>query len=315
MASEIARSPAAWERIAKDWLVEVIERTPLEEIERLPLAWMATEATPLIAEILGQLSDPGATRDLRLPPAARERVASLSGDRADPARSIPGELAALQSLLVEALGREIHGRDRGEFARSVSRLAEVFGAVQTAALGGLGNQASGQPAARANAPTAPVEQIQDSASLHEWLRIMIAESRPTARPFAVAQVEIEGTERIEASYGKEAADRMVTAVAAILDAQKDPRDRAFRSGDAQLVIVSENADAAELGEFASRFVGTVEDSQASGGPRVSVVIGLASFPAHGDRAEALLDAAEQAAWTAAAAGDPFALATGSLQNP
>lgn len=309
LASEIARSPAAWERIAKDWLVEVIERTPLDDVEGLPLAWMATEATPLIAEILGQLSDPGLARELRLPRSARERAASLAGDRPDAASCIPRELAALQSLLVEALGREIHERDRGEFARSVSRLAEVFGAVQTAALEGIARERSGQASAD------PQTKLPQAAELHEWLRLMIAESRPSARPFAVAQIEIQGLERIEASYGKEAAERMVLAVAAILEAKKHPRDRAFRRGEGQLVIVSENADAAELAKFATSFVATAEDSQSSGGPRVSVAIGLCSFPAHGDRSEALLDAAEEAAWAAAAAGDAFAVATGSLQDP
>lgn len=309
LASEIARSPAAWERIAKDWLVEIIERTPLDDVERLPLAWMATQATPLIAEILGQLSDPGLTRELTLPRSARERAAALAGERPGAASSIPGELAALQSLLIEALGREIHERDRGEFARSVSRLAEVFGAVQTAALEGLADERSG------NAASDPETSLPQGAELHERVRIMVAESRPSARPFALAHIEIQGIERITASYGADAAERMVLAVAAILDAQKAEGDHAFRRDESQLVLVSENADAAELAQFAARLVSTVEDSQASGGPRVSVAIGLCSFPAHGDRSEALLDACEEAAWAAAAAGDGFAVATGSLQDP
>ena len=46
----------------------------------------------------------------------------------------PGEFAALQSLLIEALDRELPDRDRREFTRAVSRLAEVFGAMQAAAM-------------------------------------------------------------------------------------------------------------------------------------------------------------------------------------
>jgi diguanylate cyclase (GGDEF)-like protein len=307
-ASEIARSPDAWERIAKDWLVEVIERTPLDDVEGLPLAWMAREAAPLIAEILGQLSDPGLTRELALPPSARDRAASLASETLDASR-LPRELAALQSLLIEALGREIREHDRGEFARAVSRLAEVFGAVQSAALEGIVQTRSGGAAAD------PRTGMPAAADLHEWLRIMIAESRPSARPFAIAHIEIDGMERIKAAYGSDAAESMAAAVAGIVEAQTAERDRAFRPGEAQIVVLREDRDAAQLAEFASRLCETVEDSQSSAGARVSVAIGLASFPAHGDRPETLLGSAEEAAWAAAANGDAFVLATGSLQDP
>ncbi len=212
-ASEIARSPDAWERIAKDWLIEVIERTPLDDLEGLPLAWMATQASPLIAGILGQLSDPGQTRELSLPPAARQRAASLANAREDDGRGLTRELAALQSLIVEALGREVSERDRGEFARTVSRLAEVFGAVQSAALEGLERGHPEEP--RVDPPSS----LPQASDLYEWLRIMIAESRPTTRPFAIGQIEVEGTDRIVASYGQEASERMVLAVAGILAAR------------------------------------------------------------------------------------------------
>ena len=82
-AAEIARSPAAWERLAKNWLLEVIERSPLDEVDDLPLGWISHEAAPLIAEILGLLSDPGAARELRLSPAALERAA-IAGSRTRP---------------------------------------------------------------------------------------------------------------------------------------------------------------------------------------------------------------------------------------
>ena len=94
--AEIARSPAAWERLAKNWLLEVIERSPLDEVDDLPLGWISHEAAPLIAEILGLLSDPGAARELRLSPAALERAASLAAER-DP----------------EALVKRLAGRVRG----------------------------------------------------------------------------------------------------------------------------------------------------------------------------------------------------------
>ena len=67
-------------RLAKEWLVEVIERTPLADVGELPLGWIAQEAPPLIAEILGQLTDPGSARELVLTPATRQRAASLAAE-------------------------------------------------------------------------------------------------------------------------------------------------------------------------------------------------------------------------------------------
>ena len=309
-AAEIARSPAAWERLAKEWLVEVIERTPLADVDELPVSWIAQEAPPLIAEILGQLSDPGSPRELVLTPAARERAASFAAKLgAGGAERLPRELAALQALLIQALGREIPERDRGEFARAVGRLAEVFGAVQSAALESLARERSG------DAARDPDTGLPGPAELNEWLRILLAEHRRMGAPFALAHVEIEGVERITAGYGEGASWRMVAAVAAVVSGQLAGQERAFRTGAGQLVVVAAGAEARDLIELAARIGDVVERSQAERGPRVSITVGLASCPAHAVDAEELLDAAEEAAWAARAAGESLGLAReGSLQD-
>jgi diguanylate cyclase (GGDEF)-like protein len=309
-AAEIARSPAAWERLAKEWLVEVIERTPLADVDGLPVGWIAQEAPPLIAEILGQLSDPGSPRELVLPPATRDRAAAFAAELgAGGAERLPRELAALQALLIQALGREIPERDRGEFARAVGRLAEVFGAVQSAALESLVRDRSG------DAARDPETGLPGPAELNEWLRILIGESRRTAAPFGIAHLEIEGVERIAAGYGEDAAWRMVAAVAAVVSGQLANRERAFRVGQGQLVVLAPDVEARDLVELAVRLAELIDGSQAPHGPRVAVNIGLASYPAHGAGADELLEAAEEAAWAARATGEIAALAReDSLQD-
>jgi diguanylate cyclase (GGDEF)-like protein len=312
-AAEIARSPAAWDRLAKDWLVEVIERTPLADVDGLPVGWIAQEAPPLIAEILGQLSDPGSPRELVLPPATRERAAAFAAELgAGGAERLPRELAALQALLIQALGREIPERDRGEFARAVGRLAEVFGAVQSAALESLVRDRSG------HAQRDPETGLPGPAELNEWLRILIAETRRSGAPFSLAHLEVEGVERIAAGYGEDAAWRMVAAVAAVVSGQLAGRERAFRVGEGQIVVLAEGREARALVELGLRLSDLVEGAQSRDGPRVAVSVGVASHPAHGERAQELLDAAEEAAWAARAAGELVALARereGSLQDP
>ena len=89
---------------------------------------LARYGDPLIAEILKGLSEPveGAEVDLR--PETSERARALRrlrrGDSAP--TEIPRDLAALQSLLIESLRRDIPERRSGDFARSVERLAEIF---------------------------------------------------------------------------------------------------------------------------------------------------------------------------------------------
>lgn len=310
-AAEIARSPAAWERLAKSWLVEVIERTPLADVEDLPLGWISQEATPLIAEILGQLSDPGAARDLRLPPAVLERAASLAAERGVSAavRRLPRELAALQALVIEALDRELPERDRREFARAVARLAEVFGAVQSAALESLvDNQVGGAPDYEPG--------LGGAAELDESLRALITEERRTGAAFSLGHIEVEGVERIAKGYGDEAAARMVTAVAGVLSGQLSGRERAFHAREGQLLVLVPGGDVADVAGLAIRVADVVERSQGDRGPRVEITVGVASYPGHGSSAEALLEAAEEAAWAARAAGEQVAVATDpTLQDP
>ena len=311
-ASEIARSPAAWERLAKEWLVEVVERTPLADVDGLPLGWIAQKAPPLIAEILGQLSDPGSARELELPPAARERAASLAAQHSSRtgATRLPRDLAALQSVLIEALGQSAPERDRGEFARAVGRLAEVFGAVQSAAIEALVEERTG--GARVDEGTG----MPGAAHLDEWLRILVGEHRQRFRRFSLAHVKVDGVDRITEAYGAAAAHSMGTAVAEVVGREAGEANQAFRLDHDEIVLVAPDQGCDELAELSQRLAAVVARSQGETGPQVSITVGVACFPEHGDDAEALLAAAEEAAWGALAEGRAVGVArVASLQDP
>jgi GGDEF domain-containing protein len=292
-------------------MLEVIERSPLEEVDELPLGWIAHEAAPLIAEILGLLSDAGAARELRLSPAALERAAMLARERNPEAlvKKLPGEFAALQTLLIEALDREVPERDRREFARAVSRLAEVFGAVQAAAMESVVGREHAVAVAERESRPGPALQAAEHESPDAWLAELLAEERRTGMPFAVAHFEVEGVVRISKGYGSDSADKMVDAVAGIVEGQLAERERAFRTGFGQLLAVIPGAEAANAVELATAVSDIVERSQAGRGPRVEVAVGLASCPLHGDTPDQLREAAEVAAWDARAGGRGIAIAT------
>jgi len=327
-AAEIARSPDAWERLAKSWLVEVIERSPLDEVDHLPLGWMAHEASLLIAEVLGQLSDPGAARDLVLSPATLERISALAADR-DPevlVTRLPRELSALQALLIEALDKELPERDRREFTRAVSRLAEVFGVVQAAALNAISGRAASRDAPQADPEPEPVSEPEPEPRLSpvpvpptqdpfSYLDGLVRDSSRTGVPLTLAHFEVEGVDRISKGYGEDAATRMVSAVAGVLDSQLSEGDRAFRLGLGRFLVVLEGDDQRGL-DLAVSVSGVIESSQATRGPRVDVTVGIASFPRHGTDPAELLGTAEEAAWAARASGETVALARSEvLQDP
>ena len=54
--SQIARSTRERDQLAKEWLVRLIERTPLTDVGELPLADFTEQAPKLIDAILDELA-------------------------------------------------------------------------------------------------------------------------------------------------------------------------------------------------------------------------------------------------------------------
>lgn len=293
----IARSVRAREELAKAWLLDVLERTPLPEMRDVPIDWIAREGPSLIADILRGLSDPAGNAELELPAEGIERIGELGELRpGEAAFQIPRDLAALQSLMIEALRREVPERQLGAFAGSVERLAGIFGDIQAQVGETLVRERSGAPAAD------PLTGLAGEAELHEWMRILLAEYRRRAQPFAVLMIDIDGLSRINDAYGRDAGDKMLSAVAAVVRRQIRGADRAFRLADDELCVLAPQQRADETLPLAEHLCSLIARSQAEDGPRVSISAGLAACPEHGVTAEALLGAAEEATWAAKAAG-------------
>jgi diguanylate cyclase (GGDEF)-like protein len=296
--AQIARTPREREQLAKDWLLRMIERTPLPEVGDLPVSWIVAEAPPLIADIVDALTDPAAALDRELEPAERERAAQLARLRDGPGapEQIPRDLAALQALLVETIRREIPERRPGDFAQAVERLAEVFGSIQGAVASSLVEERSG--GARVDELTGLPGPIQ----LDEQLRILLAEQRRYGHGFSVMLVDVDGLGLINDAYGRESGDRLLTAVAGVIRRQVRGVDQAFRLPGSEFCVLCPHQDAASLVSMAERMASLVEGSQAAEGPRVAVAIGIAACPDDGEEAELLLETAQQATYAAKAAG-------------
>lgn len=297
----ITRSHRAREELAKAWLLDVLERTPLAEIEQMPVGWLAREGPSLIDDIVRGLTS--ASAELELPAEGIERIGELGHlRRGSAALQIPRDLAALQSLLIEALRYEVPERRLGSFAGSVERLAHIFGDIQAQVSEQLVRERTG------GAVVDPLTGLPGSAELHEWMRILLAEQRRNKHPFAVLAFDVDGLGRINEAFGRDAGDRLLRAVAAVLVRQLRPGDRAFRLADDEFCALAPQLGAAEAAPMAERLCRLVNHSLGGESPRLTISAGVASAPADGDEVEALLEAADEAGWAAKAAGRDVAIA-------
>ncbi len=293
----LARSRRAREELAKAWLLDLLERTPFAEMTDVPVDWVLREGPALIADILRGMADPVAPRELELPAGGIERIAGLARLRpGEAALQIPRDLASLQALLIEALRLEVPERRLGAFAGAVERLATIFGDIQAQVGERVVRERSG------GATVDPLTGLPGPAELHEWLRVLLSEHRRHGDPFSVLMIDIDGLGRINDAYGRDAGDRMLSAVASVVRSRLRPVDRAFRLDGDELCLLAPNQRAEQALPLAEQLCELVDRSQAEDRPRVAISAGLAACPEHGESVEALLTAAEEATWAAKAAG-------------
>jgi diguanylate cyclase (GGDEF)-like protein len=289
----IAHSESARSELAKSWLLEIIGRTPLEDAGDIQVDWLAREAPQLIGEIADALDDPA--REAALPGERASGLARLRGGGQAAAR-IPEDLGALQSLFVELLRRDVPERTIGDFSRSVQRLAEVFGSVHGAVADALVRERSGVAAHD------EVTGLPGTAELYEWLRVLIAEHRRYGHRFALLLIDVDGLSKVNDAHGREEGDRMLSAVARVIREHVRAVDRSFRLADDEFCVLAPHQELEPGRAIADRLANVVEASADSGRARLSISIGLAACPDHGDSVDTLLEAAETASYAAKAAG-------------
>ena len=286
------RSTPNRDELAKEWLLRLIERTPLSELGELPIAWIVSEAPSLIAEILGRL---GVDDPVAGDPGARlaEGLGRLRPS-AEAAGEIPKDLAMLHSLLVETLSTgAIPRRRAGDFPRAAERLATVFGEIQ-----GAVNRSLIDPREGAE----ELASESNESRLQEWMRALLAEQERYGVGFGLALVDVDGLRRINDAYGREAGDRLVGAVGAVIREQIRSTDHAFRFDEDEFAVLAPHSDVPGLLTMAERIAELIESAQSEDGPRIAVAIGVVACPADGDNEERLVESATAAAYAAKAAG-------------
>jgi diguanylate cyclase (GGDEF)-like protein len=300
-----ARLAAPPDELAKEWLLRLIERTPIAGIQELPVDWISNEAPRLIAEILASLResdpDPELARGVRAGQLAHLRRAE------DASEQIPRDIAVLHGVIVGALSRSGFRVGDEQFAASLQRLTQIFGEIQARVTETIVRERAGD--ARRDGLTG----LPGSSELHEWLRVFAAGQERYGHPFAVLLVDIDGLKRINDAFGRNAGDKMLTAVADLINAQVRNSDRVFRSGGDEFCVLAPGKPASLATPLAHRLRDAVDQAQIEIRPRIEITIGLASCPEHGEKPEELLEAAQEATYAAKASGGGIALA-GAVQD-
>jgi diguanylate cyclase (GGDEF)-like protein len=304
----LARLDRSRDELAKAWLVRLIERASLDEIRELPTERIARELPELIGDIVREAAE-GDGDPYDLPQDQAERAASLAtmrGGREIHAADVARDVAALQSVLVRALREEIGESDPARFAEAVEQLVEASGAIQAAAMEAHVQTRSRELESQAN--TDPLTGLGNLRALQRELGTLLDVHKRYRHPFGLLLMDIDGLKRINDSHGHQAGDRVLMQVGMSLRRSIRTVDTAARIGGDEFCVLLPQQDLKSAAKLAARLATAVEEEVATpGDPPVTISIGVAASPEHGDEAEALVDTADRAMYRAKAAGEGIAL--------
>jgi diguanylate cyclase (GGDEF)-like protein len=307
----LARLAENREEITKAWLLRVLERATLEEIEVMQTDRVARELPELISDIVRAMGEdeeyvrlePGGDRHER----AARLVAFRGRENPDPAE-LARDIAALQSVMIAALRPELGGIEPRIFADAVERLASIFGAIHASALDEMLGNRFRELEWLAN--TDSLTGLFNVRYLQQHIRHLLRVHKRYGHPFAVMLLDIDGLKRINDVYGHPAGDRALMGVAEALRETVRSADTAIRMGGDEFCVLAAHQTAALAEIAANRLSGAVSRVQTPDGNPVGVSIGVVSCPQHGVDADRLLELADAAMYRAKSSGQRVAVGTG-----
>ncbi|MDP2030742.1 MAG: diguanylate cyclase [Thiobacillus sp.] len=134
----------------------------------------------------------------------------------------------------------------------------------------------------------------------------LARAQRFKRPVALLMLDIDHFKRVNDTHGHQAGDAILKGLSELLNRQARAIDRVCRYGGEEIAVILPETDPDTAANIAERLRASVEaqpfDINTGAPVRITVSIGVASWPLHGDGADTLVAAADAALYAAKRSG-------------
>ena len=144
---------------------------------------------------------------------------------------------------------------------------------------------------RSLAVTDPLTGLKNYRGLVEAFEHELQRSKRSNRPFAVMLMDMDGLKQINDTLGHVVGNESICRVAAAMRRNCRSMDAPARYGGDEFAIILPEIDSDSAQRIAERIEQHLAED--ADGPRLSVSIGITSYPADGETAEALLNTADE----------------------
>ncbi len=149
----------------------------------------------------------------------------------------------------------------------------------------------------------PLTNLFNRRYFNEQLAIEFERANRSRAPLALQMVDIDHFKRINDRFGHDAGDRVLRMVSDILAQNARSGDIVCRWGGEEFLILMPGSNAAAAKRRADEIRSRINDQiEIVGGTRVSVSIGVASYPEHASDPDGLIDVSDRALYAAKGAG-------------
>ncbi|MDI3339974.1 MAG: diguanylate cyclase [Sphaerobacter sp.] len=139
--------------------------------------------------------------------------------------------------------------------------------------------------------------VANHRTLYERLETELERAQCADEPLSVIMLDVDGLKATNDTHGHVAGDATLRAIASILQRESRTQDTVARCGGDEFAIILPGMDADEATRFADRLGRAIAEGtyEAHGRtlPLPSVSLGVAAYPADGDRAVTLVNVADQ----------------------
>ncbi|MES2366970.1 MAG: diguanylate cyclase [Pseudomonadota bacterium] len=134
----------------------------------------------------------------------------------------------------------------------------------------------------------------------------LARAQRFKRPVALLMLDIDHFKHVNDTHGHQAGDTILKGLSELLNHQARVIDRVCRYGGEEIAVILPETDSDAAADIAERMRASVEmqpfDINMGAPVRITVSIGVASWPLHGDGADTLVAAADAALYAAKRSG-------------